>query len=459
MRADSFSRRALLVSGLVLSLVACSGDSRPSILLVSVDTLRADHLGAYGFAADTSPNLDALAAGSAVFERAIAASGATVPSHATLMTSRWVRHHSVGAVNGKTRLAETERTLAALLAADGWDTAAFVSNVMLQRRIGLDTGFAVYNDALDDREANRGWAGERRAPNTTAKALAWLEEERGIPFLLWVHYNDPHGPYQPPAEHDTFSLSPEPDESSLPALEGQLGLRGVPAYQALDGLTRPSEYRSRYAGEIHAFDAELGRLIAAAERAAAPRALVVLLTADHGESMGENEVYFSHGHATTPDLAHVPFLLRAPGIEPARRRELVHHVDVLPTLLEVAGVSVPEDASGVALGPVLRGERELPERTLFCDIGFQASAYRGDRLLRANPGRAMGNVESGSWQAFRWLDGARFEPDADGAALRPALEAYLEDRPPLLRAQTLGPEKKELLRALGYLPMRPGQPR
>ena len=101
---------------------------------------------------------------------------------------------------------------------------------------------------------------------------------------------------------------------------------------------------------------------------------------------GEGYHYFSHGHSTSPDGAHVPFLLRAPGLAPGRREEVVSHVDLMPTLLELAGLALPADLSGVALGPVLRGERELPDRLVYCDIGLELSAYHSDGFVRVKGG-------------------------------------------------------------------------
>jgi arylsulfatase A-like enzyme len=187
---------ALLLSVFsVASIAACvpvrRGD-HPNVLLVTVDTLRAGHLSSYGFALETSPHIDALAAESALFERAVAASSSTAPSHASILTSRSVPEHSIGHLNGETR-PEGLSTLAEVLREAGYATGAFVSNFML----GFDRGFDHYDDTLPDSEPNRPLIFERRVDATTARALAWLGERNG-PFFLWVHYQDPHGPYDLP---------------------------------------------------------------------------------------------------------------------------------------------------------------------------------------------------------------------------------------------------------------------
>jgi len=440
-------RRGVALAALTAWSAGCSAPERkPDVLLVVVDTLRADHLGVYGFPLPTSPHVDRFAAQAVVFERALAASSNTAPSHASLMTSRYVREHSIGWINGTTRL-EGAVTLAMRFRDAGYETAAFVSNFVLRRAVGLDAGFDVYDDDLGDAELNRP-VHERRADATTARALAWLAARRESPVFLFVHYQDPHGPYTPPAQHlARFAALAAGESPALPVLAGDTAPGGIPRYQALPGLARLADYRSRYAGEIAYFDAGFGRLLAAFDARGGPR--VVALTADHGESFGEGGFYLSHGHATTPDQARVPFLLRAPSLEPGRRLDNVHHVDVAPTLLELAGLAVPPDARGLALGPFVRSGRPLPERLLFCDVGNDVSAYQADRLLRASrshPGQPF------QFSQQRWDGGGRWETIPSSHEDLRGLDAYLarsETMRPL--PELLSEDDRAHLRALGYL--------
>ncbi len=433
-----------------LACLACAParapDARPNVLLVVVDTLRADHLGVYGSALGTSPTLDALAADGVVFERAIAAAPSTVPSHAALMTSRHVREIGAGFATGEGRL-EAPQTLALAFQRAGYATAAFVGNVVLQRAWGFDRGFDVFDDELELRELNRPGVRERIAEDTTRRAVAWLASERERPVFLWVHYQDPHGPYAAPAPFaGRFRPGAGPVEPALPVLPGNSGRGGIPAYQALEGLLRPSEYHGRYADEIAYADHWLAELLAALDAHPSGREAVVLFTSDHGESLGEANRWFVHDFATTPQLAHVPFVLRAPGIAPGRRDEPVGHVDVLPTLLELAGIERPAGSRGLALGPFLREGRPLPERFVYCDRGAELSAYRGDGFLRATGLRG----EAARWDRFVWsADGAWSHADADvepGPELRDFVGHAAPARPPELDAET-----REALRALGYL--------
>jgi len=424
----------------------------PNVVLIVVDTLRADHLGAYGYdEAPTSPHLDALAERGVVFDRAIAASSLTAPAHASMMTSRYVRENSVGYLNGGTRLVDTE-TLASTFSAAGYATAAFVSNNILKSRIGLDHGFDLYDDDLPEAERNRPYVFERGARETTARAVEWLAGADERPFFLWVHYQDPHGPYTPPPElARRFVNPPSKDERALPILNRQNGLNGIPAYQALPGLSYLSQYRGLYAGEIRAFDDGLGVLLDAIRRSEGDRATVILLTADHGESFGERDYYLAHGHATTPDLVRVPLIVAAPGLEPGRSGALVHHVDVMPTLLDLAGVVIPEGTRGVPIGRLFREEEGFPARTVYSDVGNDVSAYRQDGFVRIFERGKEVNGSTGQWEAYGWAPDGSWTPMALDEAVRAPITHYLDTQTPTADASELDAADIERLRALGYV--------
>jgi arylsulfatase len=457
-------RRALLaILVLAAGLGACTRREAPvpegpNVLLVTVDTLRADRLGSYGFTLDTSPRIDALAASGVLFERAVAGSSATAPSHASILASRFTREHSIGFGNGDTRL-EDVPTLAGHFREAGYTTGAFVGNVVLRGGSGFERGFDVYDDDLPTAEKNRPHIFERIAEQTTERALAWLDESGGRPFFLWVHYQDPHGPYSPPsAFKGRFRVTPRPGEVPLPVLDDNSGERGIPAYQVLDGLTLPSVYESRYADEIFYADQSIGELVDAVDRHSGPRGAVVLLTADHGESFGEGGQYYIH-KATTPDVAHVPMILRAPGLAPGRSDGLVHHVDVLPTLLELAGLPAPETASGIALGPLLRAGEPLPERIVYTDIGDELSAYGRGGFLRVRGVESawQHGSEGGSptlapaWIHYVWrTDGTWRVGDYDAIPLH-AVSDYFRAAVPMRMGPAPSAEDIERLRALGYV--------
>lgn len=445
----------LLQLGLALAPCACGLQSsdRPDVLLITVDTLRADHLSSYGYPLETTPNMDALAERGVVFERAIAAASTTAPAHASIMTSRFTRGHSIGFLNDGSRL-EGGVTLAEIFRERGYRTAGFVGNLVLQRRNGFDRGFEFYDDELPTPELNRASRiRERRAEDTTERALAWLAEPSDEPVFLWVHYQDPHGPYAPPAEHVGRFRLPSPEgEPALPVVESELPWEAIPAYQALEGLSHASAYRGRYADEIFYADRSIGRLVEAFEGLGGKA--VVLLTADHGESLGEEGRYFMHGFATTPQLAHVPFILVAPGLPATRRSDLVHHIDVMPTLLDLAGLPAPSGMQGIALASALREGRALPDRIVYCDIGSEVAAYGDGRLLRAlGVLGAWSPSQTGRgepvWQAFAWRPDGSWSRVPDSEVPKSEVRRYLETAVPVARTE-LEPERVQELRALGY---------
>jgi choline-sulfatase len=312
----SASRRSASGPGLVLALLAatgaggCSGggarpSERPNLLLVTIDTLRADHLGCYGYRAAATPALDALSARGVRFRTAVAHVPLTGPSHASILTSRTPLGHGVRD-NGGYVLPAAVRSVAEDLKLAGYRTAAFVSGFPLKRRFGLDRGFDTYDDQLPrGKDARRTAYVERTADRTTEAALRWLEKAplpaaSTAPFFLWVHYYDPHAPYEAPAEFTARAASP-------------------------------------YDGEIAFVDAQLARLLRRAEQGPTPT--LVLVTADHGESLGEHGED-THGIFLYDSTLRVPLLLAGPGVPSGRVVETVARgIDVAPTLLDYAGLT------------------------------------------------------------------------------------------------------------------------
>jgi len=460
-RAAARRFRDLLLTA-VLLLAGCEppvAPVRPDVLLITIDTLRADQVGVYGAGSLATPNLDAIAASGVVFERAIAAASRTVPAHASIMTSHHTRGHSVGFGNGETTLRDLP-TLAETFARSGYRTGGFVGNILLTRRTGIGTGFGTFDDELATPELNRPDVVERLATDTTDRAIAWLEEDDSRPQFLWVHYQDPHGPYTPPEDDLALFRAPTPPgERELPLGKGNQDRDVIPPYQALPEMRHPSEYVARYAAEIHYADREIARLVAAAEQRAGVRPLVLLVTADHGESLGESGHYFMHTHTTTPDVAHVPLILRAPDLEPARFPATVGHVDVMPTLLDLAGLEIPPGVDGRALGPVVRGDEALPNRFLYCDIGKQIGAYDDGGFVLAtglaspwrNPGRPDARVATVQGERYRWAPGGPWRAENTGpTALPPVIAGYVGRVVEMAPIGKPEPELSEQLRALGY---------
>jgi arylsulfatase A-like enzyme/tetratricopeptide (TPR) repeat protein len=416
---------AVLVAGGLASWRLARGPcARPDVLLVTIDTLRADHVGCYGSRRAATPVLDALAARGVRFETAIAPTPLTAPSHASILTGLTPLRHGVRD-NGGFALPEGIGTLAEALRASGYRTAAFVSGFPLDRRFGLARGFDLYDDRLPrGTDARRAAYVERPADQTTDALLRWLDGEASAaaaaaaPRFAWVHYFDPHAPYEPP-----------------PAFAERF--RGAP-----------------YDGEIAFVDAQLGRVLDHLRARGVLERTLVLATADHGESLGEHGEP-THGVFIYDATQRVPLILAGPGV-PARgvATTVARSLDVAPTLLDLAGLGVPDAMEGRSLRRAARGE-SLPDapaylESLFAHLQLGFAPLHGWRtaewkLIEAPRPELYGlSNDPGETRDRHAGEAARAE------RLTRELRAALLVKPPVARAAA-GGDAAERLRALGYL--------
>jgi arylsulfatase A-like enzyme len=388
---------------------------------VTVDTLRADRLGFAGHAAARTPVLDDLAARGVRFDTAIAAAPITLPSHATILTGLEPPHHGVRN-NGIFSLPEDRTTLAERLAAAGYDTAAVVGAFVLDSRYGLGQGFGSYDDEMVPLEGEGAPAliAQRPADRVTDAALAWLDRRVGTgPVFLWVHYFDPHIPYEPP-----------------PPFGG-------------------STLEERYDGEIAFVDLQLGRLLRGFEARGLLGRTLLVFTADHGEGLGE------HGEQTHSFLLYdatmrVPLVFVPPG---ARRGARVSDraagsVDILPTVLDLLALPVPPGLDGESL---VRPPRE-PDRPLYLETfgPLYACGWSPLHALRRLEDKFV-EAPSPEYYALRSDPGEtrnlfRENPVA-ARALRARLERRFREDPQVAMpgsAASPDPEERARLAALGY---------
>jgi arylsulfatase A-like enzyme/Flp pilus assembly protein TadD len=292
-----------------------------NLVLVTIDTLRADRLGCYGYAKVETPVLDALAQRGALFENAVTQTPLTPPSHASMFTGLNPNVHGVRNTGGFV-LQSSFTTLAEILQQQGWDTAAFVAASVLKRLFGFHQGFAVYDDQMPkpDPSQQAREHPERPASQVVDRAIQWLNNQSGKPYFLWVHVFEPHLPYEPPGEF-------------------------------------AKRYKDRpYDGEVAYTDQQLGRLFdAVSKKSPADNTLIAVLS-DHGESLGEHGEY-THGIFLYEEALHIPFILAGPGIAGGTRvKQQARTIDLLPTLMELMGGNAPPDIQGTSLVPALSGK-------------------------------------------------------------------------------------------------------
>jgi arylsulfatase A-like enzyme/Flp pilus assembly protein TadD len=287
--------------------------------VVTLDTVRADHLGAYGYEAGRTPNLDAFAADGTLFETAISVAPLTMPTHSSIMTGAYPMTHGVRA-NGTFVLDDTVVTLAEHVRSHGYDTGAVVSAMVLDSRFGVDQGFRIYDDDLSDGPAQKLFMFKEVPANISVdKAIALMTEELEEPWFLWVHLFDAHANYEPPPPFDVvFHDQP-------------------------------------YDGEIAYLDREVGRLL----DAAGEDTLVTVL-ADHGDSLGDHGEQ-THGIYIYRSTTHIPWMMRGPGVLPQRVSGAVSQVDVAPTLTTLLGLP-PLGPDGLSLARTVAKGSALPSR-------------------------------------------------------------------------------------------------
>ncbi len=419
------------IAALLLVPAACAPAAREgegaqaNVLFVTIDTLRADHLGAYGYARDTSPELDRLARRSVVFENAQAQTSWTLGSLASLVTSRWVG--SLGIQNFRSRLDGEATTLCEVLAREGWETAGVGTHLVFQEKYGLRQGIGEFDDELvasNYAESHRAVTSER----VSDKALAWISErpDGARPWFLWLHYFDPHIPY---VRH-----------AGISERFGDSGL-------------------DRYDGEIAFTDRHLGRVLRELERRRS--ATVIVVTSDHGEEFGDHGGH-EHGHTLYQELVRVPLIVSAPSLAPARVVERVRLVDVFPSLLELLDVPRarwPKELVGESFAELARGSGRSSPRPALAE-------------LRLRDETAMDGLVSGRWKLVvsrstrrvelydlerdprEQKNLARAEPERL-AELSAVLEALLAESERGAEGDAegvlLSPEEIGALRDLGYL--------
>lgn len=328
---------------------------RLNVLLITIDTLRADHLGVYGYARPTSPNIDRLAREGVLFRRAVSQWPKTSPSFASLMSGTYGHTHGLIRTTAQ-RMPDRPLMLAELLKAGGYQTWASVANVNLARMFNFDQGFDSYLESWREEDE------QRRTELVTRQGIDFLDQaSKDRPFFLWLHYFDPHARYQPPSPFDRMFVGDrhfDPSWQMPLQTEVRKDLGGIPITANLGGEERIAYYVAQYDAEIRYVDRQVGSLLAALKERGLDGRTLVILTSDHGESLGEHNYFFEHGRFPYDDCLHVPLIVRLPGRRGGGEvRSPVELIDLLPTVLDLTGLSTDPEAEGKSLRRPLEGER------------------------------------------------------------------------------------------------------
>jgi arylsulfatase A-like enzyme len=386
--------------------VAPGGAVRPNVILITIDTLRADHLSAYGYKRRTSPVIDGLAAEGVLFVNAFSQSTWTKPSTASLLTSHYPTMHQTNLE--KARLPEAELLLFEVLRAQGYRTAVLSGNPWITVEYGFDQGVDYFYSIYDERFARvtlfmpalkrpnnlvdapvynlikRFVQGElsttERDDRLQAEAARWLATNPPRPFFIYLHMMSPHHPYNPPPPFDrAFVDNPQtPPVTSYPRKSYFFGEHGDPLPPA-----QLADMVGRYDGDILFADTMVGKLVATLGRLALLDDTVLIVTSDHGEEFYDHENW-GHGHSVYNELLHVPLVIRYPALFAggARVSVPVSAVDVMPTILELSGAPIPSSAAGRSLVALMRGTDPAPAGETYSELLYRYGSGRA--LIRGS---------------------------------------------------------------------------
>ncbi|MBI3474814.1 MAG: sulfatase-like hydrolase/transferase [Acidobacteria bacterium] len=397
--------------------------SSPNVVLITIDTLRADHLGCYGYQQIKTPNIDGLAAEGALFTRAFTTVPVTLPSHSAMLTGTYPMlsgMHDFAA----NKLSSQQPTLATVLKQSGYATGAVIAAAVLDSRFGLNQGFDFYYDHFDFSRLEEANLDEMERPGNLVadQALDWLNKNSQKKFFLWMHLYDPHFPYRPPEPY-------------------------------------ASEYASHpYDGEIAFADEQVGRLLRFLKDKGLYQNTVIVLSGDHGESLGEHGEK-THGFFIYNATMHVPLMIRLPGKSAAMKIDApVSLVDLMPTVLSVVGAEIPSQVQGRTLLPAIHGDKIDRERSLYGEsflprIHFNWSELRGTENVKYHfidaPRPELYDLAKDPGEQHNLLP----DKKAVGEEMRAKLAALIRDYSAgkeMAEKTPLDPALMERLKSLGY---------
>jgi len=447
MIAGAVSAAALLAAAFFLFRSRPPAFPGSNVILVSIDTLRADHLGVYGHFRKTSPEIDLFSRESILFENCQAQSVSTLASHASILTSQLLSHHGAYFTR-RLRLPSHVPTIAALLKERGYKTASFNDGGQIAPEFGLDRGFDLYENMDKDFTIDK-----LHFERIVRAAEAWLESRGTSKFFLFLHTYETHAPYTPRpdilAGFESGYAGPLPPETSEDLID-RIN-RGEVEISEAD----KAHIIATYDAEIRSMDASFGDFVASLEAKGLLDNTILIFTSDHGEEFGEHELMATHSHALFREQVHVPLIVRLPGGRLGGRRagDLVRSIDIAPTVFALLGIDRPPSFEGASLVPLMRG-RPLPAPVFSISQRDMLETYRRD----------FWSITDGRWKLYKGLlfdlaadagetrDVSAFHPDIKALYRRRALRLLPPENlrtgiEPVRMSQDL----KKRLEALGYL--------
>lgn len=453
--------RSLSLCWLLLPILfaGCAREPDYNVIVITIDTLRADRLGCYGYERPISPNIDEFAANSMLFEQAVCQSPQTLPSHTSIFTGLHPRTHK--AISHESIVDGSVTTLAEILKDRGYGTAAFVSSHVLDRDFGLDQGFDIYwqiHEIAGPRQ--REMAHQRGVDATTDEVLAWLEKNASSKFFAWIHWFHPHRPYEPP-----FEMRPKFVDDYLGGANSSTDFIMKVWREEVELQDADVRYLSQlYDGEIAFTDEQVGRVLRALHALGIAGNTIVVVTSDHGEMLYEHEHYFGHDIALYEECIMIPLIINHPGLGAAPKRlpGLVQSIDIFPTLLAFLGIECPEGVEGKTLEPLVMGaETRTVEYTFAETFPFPEKAMPRHAVRTQTHKLTWREAEEGSLtkHLYDLITDPRemadvFGSDPDAArALDRVLHEWTKDGglhpAPIPTAEEAG--RIHILRSLGYL--------
>ena len=410
-----------------------------NVLLISIDTLRADHVGAYGYERSTTPNLDSLASGAILFENAISQAPSTLPSHTSMLTSLYPSEHGAEIWS---YLGGSKTTLAEILKSRSYSTAAFVSGSQLNKSYNLGQGFDTYDDS----------SMEKNAGNVTALSLDWLSEHYKEKFFLLVHLFDPHHPYSPPEGYNVFDTFNDTksvvwNASSL-SIEDSTGLLlGIRSGRVNITEKELEHLISLYDGEIRHADYNAGILLDRVGKLGIANRTIIIIVSDHGEEFKDHGGML-HSHTLYNELLRVPLIIKVPGMPAARIGGQARLIDIMPTVLDALGIAA-ENLRGVSLLKTTGSLDAYSER-----FG-NATRLLAEISLSTGKEKIIYSIKRGSKRIFDLESDPKELVDIANSTGAIGLDKKLSDVFSSLEREqgksVINKEQEERLRSLGYM--------